>query len=272
MTGNWKGRALITGASSGIGAVYADRLAKRDYDLILVARNKERLSALAARLKAETARSVDVIAADLNSRDGLVEVEHRLRTDDSITMLVNNAGVGATAPLINSDVDKMERMIDLNVTALMRLTYGVVPGFVKRRNGTIINMASAVGIAPETLNGVYGATKAFVIAFSLSLQKELAASNVRIQAVLPGAVDTDFWPLSGKPVEELSSEVVMQTDALVDAALAGLDLHELITIPSLPDIADWEAYEAARQKMRPKLSRNKPASRYTLAVASPGVA
>jgi short-subunit dehydrogenase len=260
-----KGRALITGASSGIGALYADRLAKRDYDLILIARNKERLAALSARLEAETGRSVEIIIADLNSREGLAEVEHRLRSDDGITMLVNNAGVGAVAPLIRSDVDQMERMIDLNITALVRLTYAGAPGFVKRRSGTIINMGSAVGITPETVNGVYGATKAFVIAFSLSLHKELAESNVQVQVVLPGAVATDFWALSGKPVEQLPSEVVMQADDMVDAALAGLDLGELITIPSLPNSADWNAYEAARQKMRPQLSRKNPAERYRVA-------
>jgi short-subunit dehydrogenase len=256
------GKALITGASSGIGAVYADRLARRDHDLILVARNRKRLDALAARLTDETGRSIEVKVADLNDKSDLAQVEQILSTDDKISVLVNNAGFGGTAPLVTSNVDKMTEMIDLNATALMRLTYAVVPEFLKRDGGTIINMASIVGIAPELLNGVYGATKAFVLAFSLSLSKELAARNIRIQAVLPGATATEFWSIAGTTVEHLPSQIVMTADDLVDAAIAGLDQGELITIPSLPDIADWERYENARQQMMPNLSLSYPAARY----------
>lgn len=262
MTENSKGTALITGASSGIGAIYADRLARRGYDLILVARNKTRLNALAERLTDETGRAVEVIAADLGNKDDLGSIEKVLRTDASITTLVNNAGVGATAPLLASDIDKMEEMITLNVSALTRLTYAAVPGFVKRGTGSIINIASVVGIAPERLNGVYGGSKAFVLAFTLSLQNELADQNIRVQAVLPGATATDFWGIAGTPLEHVPSEIVMSAEDLVDAALAGLDLGERVTIPSLPDAADWEAYEAARQKLVPNLSRSVPAARY----------
>src|SRR5579883_2101204 len=159
-----KGTALVTGASSGIGALYADRLARRGYDLVLVARNRERLDTLRRRLADETHRSVEVIAADLSQKEDLARIEAGLRSDNRITLLVNNAGVGATGPLLNSDVDRMEHMIALNVIALMRLTYAAVPGFVERRKGAIINIASIVAIAPEMLNGVYGGTKAFVLA------------------------------------------------------------------------------------------------------------
>ena len=260
-----KGTALITGASSGIGAVYADRLARRGYDLILVARNRDRLEALATRVTEDTGRSVRVIAANLNHRMDLAKVERVLRTRGAITMLVNNAGVGSTAPLLDADVDTMGRMIDLNVTALTRLTYVIVPAFVKRRGGTIINVSSAVAIWPELLNGVYGGTKAFVLAFSLSLQKELGARGVRIQTILPGAVGTAFWDIAGKPVDQLPTSIVMSVEDVVDAALAGLDQGELVTIPSLPDRADWDAYEAARQRMMPGLSRSAPAERYGVA-------
>ena len=125
-----------------------------------------------------------------------------LRTDASITLLVNNAGVGATAPLLDSDVDKMEEMIALNVTALTRLTYAAAPGFVARGGGTIINIASIVAIAPEVLNGVYGGSKAFVLAFSQSLHHELGRKGVRVQAVLPGATATEFWDVAGMPVQQ----------------------------------------------------------------------
>jgi short-subunit dehydrogenase len=256
------GTALITGASSGIGAIYADRLARRGHDLILVARNRERLEALARRIADETGRTIEVIAADLNKTSDLARIEGVLRSDASITMLVNNAGLGATAPLLASDIDKMTDMINLNVTALTRLTYAAVPGFVARGGGSLINIASIVGIAPEVLNGVYGGTKAFVLAFSQSLKHELADKNIRVQAVAPGATATDFWEIAGTPVQHLPGEIVMKAEAMVDAALAGLDMGEFVTIPSLPDIADLQAYEAARQKLLPNLSRQLPAARY----------
>ena len=263
------GKALITGASSGIGAVYADRLARRGHDLILVARNRERLDALAKWLANQTGRSIVILVADLKDRSDLARVEQVLRTDGHISVLVNNAGFGATAPLVNSDIDKMTEMIGLNVTAVVRLTYAAVPHFLKRDGGTIINIASIVGIVPEVLNGVYGATKAFVLAFSLSLRKELAERHIRVQAVLPGATATEFWGIAGTSVENLPSQIVMTADDLVDAAIAGLDQGELITIPSLPEIADWDAYENARQNMIPKLSLSSPAARYGIPAQPP---
>ena len=135
-----KGTALITGASTGIGAIYADRLAKRGHDLIIVARNRQRLASLARRLAGETGRKVEMVEADLTSPADLQRVEDILKTNAGISLLVNNAGVGATAPLAASDVDKMEDMISLNVTALTRLTYAAVPGFVSRGNGTITTL------------------------------------------------------------------------------------------------------------------------------------
>ncbi len=262
MTMSLQGKALITGASSGIGAIYADRLARRGYDLILVSRTKRRLDELASRIGDTTSRQVDIIVADLGSREELGQVESVLRTDPAINLLVNNAGVGATAPLVNSDVNKMEALINLNVVALTRLTYAAVPGFVLRRAGAIINIASVVGIAPELLNGVYGGSKAFVIAFSQSLDKELKGDNIRVQAVLPGATATNFWDTAGTPLEHVPSEIVMPAEEMVDAALAGFDQGELITIPSLPEQEDWTAYEGARQNLLPNLSRNVSADRY----------
>lgn len=263
-----KGIAVVTGASAGIGALYADRLARRGYDLILVARNQAKLDELAGRLAGATGRNVKAIAADLNNKSDLKRVETLLRTDTGITMLVNNAGVGAVAPLLESDADAMEQMIELNVTALTRLTYAVVPALIARGGGAIINISSAVAIGPEILNGVYGATKAFVLAFSLSLHKELADKNVQVQAVLPGATATKFWDTAGGSIEALPSELVMRADDLVDAALAGFDQGEFITIPSLPDAADWNTYEAARQTLIPKLSLSASADRYHIPVAA----
>lgn len=261
---NSSGKALVTGASSGIGAVYAHRLAHRGFDLILVARNEERLSAIAERLRTETGRKVEVIAADLGSQNDLRRIEHVLKTDEAITLLVNNAGFGGAGPLLDSDVDRMQQMVDLNVTALMRLTYAAVPGFVKRGGGSVINIASIVAISPELLNGVYGGTKAFVLAFSQSLKHELADKNIRIQAVLPGATATEFWAVAGVPVEHLPSEIVMSSEDMVDAALVGFDLGELATIPALEDVELQNAYENARQALKPNLSRSSAAPRYKM--------
>jgi short-subunit dehydrogenase len=257
-----KGTALITGASAGIGAIYADRLAKRGYDLILVARNGDRLAALAQRLKSETGRSVETITADLNDKADLARIETTLRTNASVTLLVNNAGVGAAAPLLGSDIEKMDEMIRLNVTALTRLTYAVAPGFVARAGGTIINISSIVAVSPETLNGVYGGSKAFVLAFSQSLQHELGPKGIRIQAVLPGATATEFWNTAGLPVHNLPAAIVMSAADMVDASLAGLDQGEVVTIPSLPDQAEWDKFEAARRAMSTRLSSTAPAARY----------
>ena len=268
MATSTKGTAVVTGASSGIGAIYADRLARRGYDLILVARNQARLDAVADRIAGVTGRAVKAVAADLNDKADLKRVEAILATDRGITMLVNNAGVGALKPLLQSDIGAMEEMIDLNVTALTRLTYAAAPAFVARGGGAIINISSVVAVAPEVLNGVYGASKAFVLALTQSLHKELADKNVRIQVVLPGATATNFWDTAGGAVDNLPSAMVMQSADLVDAALAGFDQGELVTIPSLPEAADWFGYEGARQKLIPNLSLNSVPPRYRTALAA----
>jgi len=257
-----KGVALITGASAGMGAIYADRLARRGFDLILVARNSERLESLATRIATDCGRRVETLTSDLRRADHVDDIEDRLRTDGDISMLVNNAGVGSATPLLQADIGAMRGMIALNVEALTRLTYAAAPAFVARGGGTIINMASIVAIGPEILNGVYAGTKAFVVALTQSLHHELAARGLRVQAVLPGAVGTDFWDAAGTPLATLPQEIVMRPEDAVDAALAGLDQGEIITLPSLPDAADWQAYEDARQALFPNLSRSEPAARF----------
>lgn len=257
-----KGTALITGASSGIGAVYADRLAEQGYDVVLVARSADKLDRVADLVRSKHGRKAQIFPADLGDPSDLARVEHFLRSTSGITLLVNNAGLGATAKLVDADVDSMSRMISLNVGALMRLTYAVVPQFVARGSGTIINIASVVAITPEQLNGVYGGTKAFVLAFSQSLRKELEETDIQVQVVLPGATATDFWAISGKPLELLPSEIVMSSEDMVDAALAGLDQGEFVTIPALQDAKLWDDYENARRAMFGKLSNRLPAPRY----------
>jgi short-subunit dehydrogenase len=213
-------------------------------------------------LVSETGRSVTPLLADLNDKADLEKVETTLRDDQTTTVLVNNAGTASVAQLLDADVEKMETMIALNITALTRLTYAASPRFVKRGTGTIINIASVVGISPETLNGVYGATKAFVIAFSHSLQHELADKGIRIQAVLPGATATDLWEIAGLPWQKLPRSVVMSAEDMVDAALVGLDQGELVTIPGLLDGDEWTRFEAARRALSQRFGNAVPAPRY----------
>lgn len=256
------GAALVTGASSGIGAIYARKLAQRGYDLILVARNRKRLNEMSEEFSSQYGVNVTVWDADLTDPDQVQMVERHIKTQENLTLLVNNAGFGGYAPLLESDVNKMDEMIQLNVTALTRLTYAAVPGFVARGRGAIINIASIVAIAPEILNGVYGASKAYVQALSYSLHHELKHKGIQIQAVLPGATATDFWTAAGLPVEHLPSEIVMNAEDMVNAALVGFDRGELITIPSLHDLAEWEKFESARQALAQKFGNDKPADRY----------
>ena len=264
MNAQSKGLAVITGASSGIGSVYADRLARRGFDLLLVARSMEPMKELATKLAAETGRNVETLAADLTNSEDVSKLEQILREDSRVTLLVNNAGMGATKPLLDSDVAQMSKIISLNVETLTRLTYAVVPELVKRGSGTIISIGSIVGIAPEVLNGVYGGTKAYVLAFSQSLRHELADKGITVQVVLPGATATNFGNASGGSLNNLKTAIVMTIEDMVDASLAGLDQGEFVTIPALPDAGQWQTYEAARQAMRPNLSRAEPAARYRI--------
>jgi len=259
-----KGIAVVTGASAGIGAIYADRLAKRGYDLILVARNAERLDTLAAKLQAETGRTVTPLVADLGDKAGMAKVEAILRDNAAITMLVNNAGVGSVASILQADVDTMEAMIDLNITALTRLTYAAAPAFVARGTGTIINIASAVAIAVEALNGVYSASKSYVLSFGHSLQKDLADKGVHVQTVLPAATATEFWDVAGYAPQK-TAESTMRAEDLVDAALAGLDKGEVVTIPALHEGDAWTRWEQDRRQLASKIRNPKPAPRYEIA-------
>ena len=251
---------LITGASTGIGAVYADRFARRGHNLVLVARDQARLETLAANLRKETGVSVDLLPADLTVAADLERVEARLRTDNNIGILVNNAGAAAAGTLAKPDSAALERLIRLNVTAVTLLTGAVVPRFLERGEGAIINIASVVGVAPEFPLGAYGATKAYVLALSQNLQAELGSRGVYVQAVLPAATRTEIWERSGRDVNSLKG--VMDVNEMVDAALVGFDRREEVTIPSLPDAGQWVAFEGARKAMLPNFPNEHAAARY----------
>lgn len=262
-----KDTVLVTGASTGIGAVYAERFAKRGHNLVLVARDFQRLENLANRLWEAHGVNVVIEAADLTNRSELERIEQLIASDPHIGVLVNNAGMAVSKPIIGSTPDDFQQMVDLNVTAATRLAIAAANAFAKRGGGAIINLSSVLGVAHEIGGGVYGGSKAFLLNFSRGLHQEGAAHNVRVQAVLPGATRTEMWDRSGRGIENVDPAILMDVHDLVDAALAGFDAGEVVTIPSLPDVADWQAFEAARLKLLPNLSRNTPAPRYRVKLA-----
>jgi short-subunit dehydrogenase len=251
---------LITGASDGIGAVYADRLARRGHDLILVARRADKLAELAEQLRSDTGVAVDVIAADLANPEDLARVETRLRDDERITGLINNAGIAGETSFVEADPSQLAALINLNILAVTRLAAAIAPRLAAKGYGAIINISSVTALIPDGFTATYPASKAYVLAFSEALQVELGPKGVRIQAVLPGATRTPIW--TDEQLASLPAEIVMDVNQMVDAALAGFDAGEVVTIPALPDMADYDAYIAARAALRPNLSLARPAPRY----------
>lgn len=251
---------FVTGASSGIGATYADRFARRGHDVVLVARNAARLEALAARLRQETGVTAEILQADLTRPDDLAAVEARLREDRRIEVLVNNAGAALGGSFVDQAPRDIGRLISLNTTAVACLANAVAPRFAAAGAGAIVNLSSVVGLAPEFGMTVYGATKAFVSFLSQGLALELGPRGVYVQAVLPSATRTDIWDAVGVDAARLTS--MMDVGALVDAALVGFDRREAVTLPVLTDTARWDAYEAARKAMVPDFGRSQPAPRY----------
>ena len=255
-----KTSVLVTGASSGIGAAYAERFARRGHDLVLVARNTGRMESLAARLRIETGVAIDIIPADLSNQGERAVVEARLRDDVGIGILINNAGASLGGSFVDQAADDIERLVALNTTALVRLAHAIAPRLAQAGEGAIVNIGSVVGLAPEFAMPVYGATKAFVLHLSQALNLQLGPQGVFVQAVLPAVTRTEIWINSGVDVDTMPA--VMEVEDLVDAALVGFDRREPVTIPPLHDVAQWEAFERARQAMIPGFAQSRPADRY----------
>ncbi|WP_444452174.1 SDR family NAD(P)-dependent oxidoreductase [Rhodobacter capsulatus] len=253
-------KTLITGASSGIGATYADRLARRGHDLVLVARDAARMETLAARLRSETGVAIEILPADLTRETDVAKVAARLRDDADISILVNNAGAALKGAYAEQDSADVARLIALNTTSLALLAHAAAARFAREGAGAIINIASVVGLVPEFGQTAYGATKAFAIFLSQGLAFELGPKGVYVQAVLPAATRTEIWERAGAEAAELPP--MMEVGDLVDAALAGFDAREAITIPALRDAGLWDAYQAARRAMLPEFGNTRPAARY----------
>ncbi|MBL8361658.1 MAG: SDR family oxidoreductase [Rubrivivax sp.] len=251
---------LVTGASSGIGAVYAERFARRGHDLVIVARDRQRLDALATRLRAAHGVTVDVLQADLTEPSDLAAVESRLRDDARIGTLINNAGIALAGGFVQQDAHAIERLVTLNTLAPTRLAAAIAPRLAQAGAGAIVNIGSVVGFAPEFGTTIYGATKAYVLFLSQGLSLELGPRGVYVQAVLPATTRTEIWERAGVDVNTLPE--VMDVEELVDAALVGYDRRESVTIPPLHVAGRWDAMEGARQALLGDLRQAHAAERY----------
>jgi len=257
-----KGIAVVTGASSGIGKVYADRLAKRGYNLLLVARRGDRLEELAQQLRKDRGVSVETLVADLANPAHLKKVAKTIETDHRITMLVNNAGTSKFAPSTQVQLADVDQQMDVNSKALTHLSLAVLPGFKDRNRGTIINIGSVLSFYVTANTTAYSGTKGQVMLFTLGLQQELAGTEVVVQLVLPATTATEIWDVAGVGLKALDPATIMTAEDCVDAALAGLDRGETVTLPSVDDPQLWAAFDDARVKLFAASQTGKPASRY----------
>jgi hypothetical protein len=254
--------AVVTGASAGIGAVYARRLAARGFDLILVARRADRLAALSKEIEGKHRAKVEVVAADLTNPEDLARLEKRLAADKRVAMLVNNAGSAKLAPMSATSADDAASMVALNITALTRLTQAVLPNFLAKNSGSIVNVASVLSLHSLPISSVYSGTKGYVLNFSRGLQAELAETGVKVQIVLPATTSTELWDIAGIPLSQLNQSSIMTAENLVDASLAGYDQGEAVTLPSVDDSRLWDVYDAARSNLFAATQTGQPASRY----------
>jgi len=252
--------ALITGASSGIGAAYAERLARDGYDLILVARRRNRLEALAEQLRRETGAGAEPLVADLVDANGLSQLEARVARDERLALLVNNAGFGGYRPFVEVEPKVIDELIGVHVRAVARLTRSALPGMVRRGKGAVVNIASLLALSgalppnPLPYRAVYAGAKAFILAFTEALSGELAESGVRVQACLPGLVDTEYHALVGRDPSKMPP--MMKAADVVAASLVALTRGEIVCVPGLDDAALLENLANARRTVM--MSANKP--------------
>jgi uncharacterized protein len=226
--------AAVTGASSGIGATFARRLAARGYDLILVARRKDRLDALARELREQHGASAEALAADLTLDAGMQLVEDRLRAAPNLALLVNNAGFGVGGRFSSAEIAGQEGMHRLHIIATLRLTHAALEGMVARNSGAVINVSSVAGFLVSPGAICYGATKNWINAFTEGLWMELKASEsrVRVQALCPGFVLSEFHDTAGMDRGKLAGPAWWMTpEYVVDASLAALERDRLFVIP-----------------------------------------
>jgi short-subunit dehydrogenase len=221
--------AVVTGATSGIGLAFARQLAAARHDVVLVARDVGRLEKLAAELRAQRGVEAEALPADLSTRSGTASVEQRLRDDERpVDMLVNNAGFGLRRPFVASNIADEERMLDVMVRAVVRLTHAALPGMLERGRGAVVNVSSVAGLVPR---GTYGAAKAYVTAFTEGLAGTLAGSGVRAMVVVPGFVRTEMHQRAGIDMSRLPSVLWLDADEVVWVALRDLARGKTVSVP-----------------------------------------
>jgi short-subunit dehydrogenase len=235
-------RAVVTGASSGIGAAFADRLARDGFDLVLVARRQDRLARLAAELHDQFGVEAQVLAADLTDAGSLKEVEARVAGDQALQMLVNNAGFGGYKPFMSIEPQLVDNLIDIHIRAVTRLTRAALPGMASRGTGSIINIASLLAMSgtlppnPMPHRAVYAGAKAYLVAFTQALAGELGGTGVKVQVCLPGMVHTEFHTVQGFDTDAIGLKKMTPQD-VVTACLSGLAQGEVMCVPALADTA-----------------------------------
>ena len=248
-------RALVTGASSGIGAAFAERLARDGYDLILVARRRDRLEKLAERLRERFDIDAEAVVADLTDAGDVDALEARLAEDEALSLLINNAGFGGYGPFAALDPAVIDDLIDVHIRAATRLTRAALPGMIARGEGGIINVGSLLAVSgtlppnPLPYRAVYAGAKAYLLAFTQTLAGELTGTGVRVQVCLPSIVATEFHSLQGIDPTKIAAK--LPAEDVVTASLADLARGEVACIPVLADLAVFDALgEAERALLR----------------------
>ncbi|HKE51821.1 MAG TPA: SDR family oxidoreductase [Actinomycetes bacterium] len=222
--------ALITGASSGIGAAFAAALAARKHDLVLVARDEQRLAAVAQAAATEHGVATEVLPADLVDQGACGRVEERLRaTEKPIDLLVNNAGFALGRRFVRTTVDEQEQMLNVLVRAVLRLTHAALPGMIERGHGAVLNVSSIAGEVPY---GTYGAAKAWVTSFSQGLAAELRGTGVRVMALLPGFTRTEFQSRAGVSRGAIPSFFWLDPAQVAEQALRDLYRGRVVSVPT----------------------------------------
>jgi len=266
--------ALVTGASSGIGAAFAERLARDGYDLILVARRRDRLEALAERLRNEAGSEAEPLAADLADAEALSQVEAQVAGDERLALLVNNAGFGGYRPFVEVEPKVVDALIAVHVRAVARLTRAALPGMVRRGKGAVINVASLLALSgalppnPLPHRAVYAGAKAFILAFTEALSGELGQSGVYVQACLPGLVDTEYHAAAGRDPSKMPS--MMQAADVVTASLAALADAEVVCVPGLDDASLLARLADLRRTVLMNANRPALSQRYRSVASKPG--